>query len=606
MAKDTHKVILLALLALVACKKGGPDGPSPVDPSAVTLHSVWDMNKEEAVLNSHVGDELYSTLNPIYECQQVIPHAKLIGSNPGEEFACYPRIKKMADGRFIMFYHRSQYGAHIWCCTSDDLKTWSAPQQIYKATSVQVKYPDGKTKNETRSFVNPDAVVLPNGDVLMVCSYRATSGYNYGLDCGLSFLRSTNNGKSWGQPLDVPVGPNWEAYMLVLPDGTIQCYFTDAIPQTRNSGTAMIVSTDNGKTWSAKKRVCQQYKYDYRTENADKKQYNGQKIYTDQMPCFRVLNDGKTILGWLEARLENPTPADCAVSGDYNSSCMMSLVRNHSLEWADLGSDGSYLTTKMVGPSDRETNVMKGAGGYVATFPSGEVLISCGLNSLMSIKVGNVTGTAWRGGSTWTNCLINNVLPGKGYWSTMEVFNQNYVAIGMHSTASDTYGMQIGCLYLNHRLDAGVEQISVDGNASEWKTTRAFYLGVPSGEDVIVRCARDAGNLYLVAECRDEALASGTSLTLVLSGSKQGNVILGKSGLISSTLADAKGECREAVASDGRKGWVCEVSVPLSSLGSSEGDMLRCYADFAAAGSHSTFTLSNVSDKETWQRIKLK
>lgn len=605
MAKNTHKVVFLLLLALSACTKGndGPkDGPKPTD---VVLHSVWDMNKEEAVLNSHVGDELYSTLQPVYERYQVIPHAKLIGSNPGDNWACYPRIKQMADGRFIMFYHRSQYGAHVWCTTSDDLVNWDTPTKLYAASTVQVTYPDGTKKSDNLHFVNPDAVVLPNGDVLMVCSYRATGAYGtLGQSCGLSFRRSTNNGKTWGQPLDVEVGPNWEPYMLVLPDGTIQCYYTDAVPWTRNSGTSMIVSKDNGKTWSARQRVCQQYKYDYRTENSAKTQYNGQKIYTDQMPCFRILNDGETILGWLEARLETPTPADCAVGDDYNSRCMMSLVRNHSLEWADLGSDGSYLTTKMVGPADRETNVMKGAGGYVVTFPSGEVAISCGLNSLMSIKIGNVSGTAWRG-DKWTDCLITP-LPGKGYWSSMEVFDRNFVAIAMHSQETATNGLQVGCLYLNHRLDAAADKISVDGDASEWKAGGAFYLGVKSGEDVIVRSARDDANLYLAAECRDDALSSGTNLTIVLSGGKQGNVILDKSGLVSTTLAGAKGECCGASSQDGRKGWVCEVSIPLSSLGSSVGDKLACYADFAASGEHSTFTLSNISDKETWQRIKLK
>ena len=30
--------------------------------------------------------------------------------------------------------------------------------------------------------------------------------------------------------------------------------------------------------------------------------FAGEKIFTDQMPCFRVLNDGKTIFGFIEAK----------------------------------------------------------------------------------------------------------------------------------------------------------------------------------------------------------------------------------------------------------------------------------------------------------------
>lgn len=609
MAKNTNKITsglllpMAVVLILSACGKNETPDPVPVD--GVQLHTVWDMNKEEAVINSHAGEELYSTLQPIYECYQVIPHAKLIGSNPGENWACYPRIKRMADGRFIMLYHRSQYGAYIWYVTSDDLLTWSAPKELYRPYQVQVTYPDGKTKNDNRHFVNPDAVVLPNGDLLMVCSYRATGSYGEGLDSGLSFRLSKDNAKTWGQPYEVPVGSNWEAYMLLLPDGTLQCYYTGAIPQTRNSGTAMITSKDNGRTWSAPKRVCQQYKYQYKTTSVEnRKQYNGQYIYTDQMPCFRILNDGKTICGWLEARLERPVPNDCAAD-TYSSNCMMSLVRNHSLDWADLGSDGSYLTSRIEGPQDRESNVMKGAGGYVATFPSGEVVISCGLDSKMTIKIGNASATAWRGGSVWTNGLIRP-LEGKGYWSTTEVFDQNYMAIAMHSQESATNGMQVGALYLNHRVDAPVAGVTVDGDASEWTATRALYLSVPSKEDVIMRFSRDDSKLYIAAECRDGALSPGTELALVLSnGSLSGNLRLNSKGLVSSTLAGTAAVARTALTPSGQKGWVAEASVRLDALGAGAGDTLLCYAEFVAGGNKATFTLSDTKDKETWQRIKL-
>ena len=593
-------VVLLLAFGLLSCGKEASPGD---DHSAgeVLLHTLRDMNQEEAVLNSHAGEELTSSLQPIWRCYQVLPNARLIGSTPGDNYACYPRIKRMADGRFIMFYHKSQYGANVWYSVSADYKNWSEPKALYTAYQVTLSY-GGTSRSDTRAFVNPDAVVLPSGEILMVCSYRAVGSYGEGLDCGLSFRRSSDNASTWSQPMDLPVGPNWEPYLLVLPDGRLQCYYTDAIPQTRNSGTAMILSSDGGKTWSAPIRVCQQYKYDYRTSDAAKSVYNGQKIYTDQMPCFRVLNDGKTIAGWLEARLESPTPADCAVSSNYNSRCMMSLVRNRSLDWEDL-SEG-YLQTVRTGPSERENNVIKGAGGYISTFPSGEVVLSFGLNSLMNLKIGNASATAFRG-DNWADDNITP-LPGKGFWGTTEAFAQNYLAIAMHSSSDPAKGMQLGMMYLNHRLDASLADITLDGDTSEWKTTRSFYLGAPSGEDLIIRTCRDASRLYLGIECRDDALSESLRVTVLLAGKSQGNLIVGASSLVSSTFKSAEGCCRLAKTADGESGWVSELSVPLSELGVFAGDKVRIYADILAGGTRTAFELSDVKDNNTWQTITIK
>ena len=127
-------------------------------------------------------------------------------------------------------------------------------------------------------------------------------------------------------------GTNWEPYLLQLPDGRIQCYFTDCLPATRNSGTSVITSTDNGRTWHGHMRVCRQYKYD------DK----GVRIFTDQMPCFRLLNDGETLFGFLEARLEPEGPQG-------NSIYTMSAVRNR-------GFGSRSARTRPVPPTAKRTS----------------------------------------------------------------------------------------------------------------------------------------------------------------------------------------------------------------------------------------------------------
>src|SRR5690606_37057201 len=136
--------------------------------------------------------------------------------------------------------------------------------------------------------------------------------------------------------------------LLELPNGDLHCYFTDTDPLVRNSGTSMVVSKDGGITWqptgtSNSYKVFRQYKY----------MDGGQRIYTDQMPVVRMLNDGHSLVGFLEARLE-------AGPGDGNSTYWMSLVYGHD-DWV-------RLTGDEVGPADRTENLFIGAGGYLAQF----------------------------------------------------------------------------------------------------------------------------------------------------------------------------------------------------------------------------------------------
>ena len=600
MAKNPF-AIALSLALIAACG----EKPAPVPPAPegdVMLHTVMDMAKEPPVLNSHAGDELCSALQPVYRCFSVIPHGFLLKDLPesatDQKFSCYPRIKSLPDGNFIMFYHGGEFGSRVWCTLSSDFKKWSTPQMLYAPKTVSIDKPD----DDVIRYVNPDAVVLPDGEILLVVSYRAAGHYRQGIGGGLSFRRSKDGGNTWGKAYDVPVGSNWEPYLLLLPDGTLHCYFTDAIPMTRNSGTGLIISRDGGKTWSAKTRVCQQYKYDYFTPGLENQQYNGQKIYTDQMPCFRVLNDGKTIAVWLEARLEKPVPEDCANSDTYKSYCMMSLVRNPSLEWEDLTS----YEVERTGPADRETNVLRGAAGYISTFPSGEVVLSFNISNRFSLKIGNAAATAWRG-ERWTDGWMQ-FFDGKGYWGSTEAFGGNFLAIAMHSTSEEVNGMQLGLLYLNHRLDAQRESILVDGDAAEWISTRAFYLGAKNGNDAVIRAAYDDANLYLAVECRDDGSNPSDLVEVLLKAGEAAtfNVKVNAKGLYSSSSPAVTCVARSAKTAEGEPGYVCELSIPLSALGVSAGNTLFCYADMVVSGARIPFTFADLSVPATWQRIQLR
>lgn len=611
MATNPYKLIFLLTLLFASCAKENNDpAPQPDPEPDFRVHTVWDMDKEEPVINSHKGDEMNSSFQPIYSKYKLLDNLWCLNGidpekYPDQRFANYPRIKVLANGEFIMFYHGGRYGSRIWYTKSTDFRNWSTPVMLFAPKKVKI---DGK--DDTRRYVNPDAVILKDGTILLVTSYRAVNHYSEGKGGGLSFRRSTDNGITWSEEMEVSkVGSNWEPYLMLLDDGTIHCYYTDAIPQTRNSGTALIISKDGGYTWSDPIRVCQQYKYDYYSKLEGKKEYNGQKIYTDQMPCFRVLNDGKTIVGWLEARLENPVPSDCGDSDTYKSFCDMSLVRNPSLTWEDLTS----YNVRKDGPADRESNVVQGASGYVVTFPSGEVVLTFNIKSLFRLKIGDCEARKWRG-DKWTDDYVTP-FDTLGYWGSAERVGQNMMAIAIHGMDKTTeddatvyYGLQTGMVYLNHRLDCSPAAIKLDGNAAEWKTTRAFYLSTRNGADAIIRTCRDEQNIYFAVECQDDTQDNGTTVELILNNqgtSNYYNIKATRKGM-TTTISGARAVAQTGKSTSDRNGFCCEMMIPLSSLKTEAGGTLMCYGDISAGGEKVAFTLAKDSNANTWQKIVLK
>ena len=581
-----------------------PDGLDE-DNTAVMdhVHTVMEMNQETPVLNSHAGYELESVLQPIYDYKQLLSDEFLLKGIDPETFpeqyhATYPRIKRLPDGSFILFYHGGETGSRVWYSRSADFKTWSEPVMLYKPYRISVVDPN----DDWRRFVNPDAVVLPNGELLLVVSDRANTYYHQDMGCGLTFRRSADGGKTWGNPYRVEVGPNWEPYLLRLPDGTLHCYFSDAIVETWNSGTGLIVSTDDGYTWSSKIRCCQQYKYDYVTADPVKSQYNGQKLYTDQMPCFRVLNDGQTIVGFLEGRWAKPIPTDCEDKESYGRYYTMSIVRNHGFVWEDLT---SYYAVKE-GPADRETVVPTGgAGGYISTFPSGETVFSWTAGSSIALRLGNASATSFKG-SSWTSDLYKP-FEYNGYWACTEAWGGNYLASSVHAYSNGGYlGLQLMLFYLNQRLFAGSGTIDVDGSTLDWTTTRAFFVSAPSGEQAILRVCHDASKLYLLVEAVDDALTAPVNLRLSLGTTQKANLKLGPEGVISGAVSGMVSQTLGGTTLDNRQGWICEMSIPLSSLGASATSELRCYMDVTAGGKAYPFEGATSSSTSAWQRIKLK
>ena len=551
------------------------------------LHTANDMIPScQAVLNSHAGEEQWSVMQPMYEYYQHIPHYELTGDvAESQRTAMYYRVKKLASGEYIMFWHGGETGSRIWSSISPDFKTWSKPQLLL---SPELNLINGV--EEWRRYVNMDAVVMPDGELLAAYSFRATNGYTTGQGCGIMLIRSSDNGRTWSEPLQIYDGPNWEPYLLLLPDGkTLHCYFTDAKPQTRNSGTSIVMSTDGGRSWGERTRVCRQYKYDYDGPNG--KDFAGEKIFTDQMPCFRVLNDGKTLFGFIEARLEEPA----SIQG--KTTYEMSMVWNDGLEWKALGENEE-------GPSTRVKNFIKGAGGYVSTFPSGEVVINGHLGGKFKMKVLDHTG----GRKASVESLSTRWLApfeGYGMWGSTEVDSPVTLVGGMHSKT----GMEMCRFWLNHRIDAFVAEISVDGKTSDWSDSEALYLSMPSKEECIIRARRDDKNMYLLVETLTEDAGGNVKLDLMLCNAERKDpktIKMTSGGMLICSDKTAATAFSYGACADGRKGFVAEIAIPLDSFKAVSGSYIGVYATMASGSAVNTFSHSSKSDINTWQRIKIK
>ena len=222
-------------------------------------------------------------------------------------------------------------------------------------------------------FSSADAIVLSNGDILAFASFRLNKGYRLNnLNNGIMMRRSSDNGASWSEPQIIYRGTTWEPSTLQLASGEIHVYFTSADPNLGDSGTALLRSTDNGKTWTSVGKIIRQ-----RAGTA--MDGSGQTIFTDQMPVAIQLNGKDRIAVALESRFgRTGTSAD-----QYNLSMAYS-----SDNWASGG-----LTGDAEGPADRKSSIFTNeAAPYLRQFRSGETMLSCNADKTFCIRRSDCQG----------------------------------------------------------------------------------------------------------------------------------------------------------------------------------------------------------------------
>lgn len=412
----------------------------------------------------------------------------------------YPRVKKLANGKFIQLHMDYRLGGNVFYSLGDDIHAFADRQKLF--TAHPVIRDDGE--EDKIMYANGEAAVLPNGDLLVVASFRYNKGYvldaKYG---GLVMRRSTDNGVTFSEEKLIYVGRNWEPYILVKKDGEIQVYFSHTAPKfyldktvrtdspiKTSSGTAIIRSYDNGETWTpdvkeapyAAWRVSQSYVATME---------NGTKCYTNQMATAVELGDGSIAVA---------TESDLA-----NYTFRLTLAYTHDNFARELGIDED-------GPEDKLFAFEEGAGPYLAHFNSGETVLAYNWTGFQHIRIGDENGRNFDKeheliafGGRW------------GYWGSLTVEDDHTLISAYPNIREIKEGvpkvqidndLMIGRLRLNHAINAYA-------HTPYWKkNTEALFVGALSQAQAAIRVAYDSEHLYVLVDRLDKYMTEADGIEI--------------------------------------------------------------------------------------------
>ncbi|MDR1666979.1 MAG: Ig-like domain-containing protein [Bacteroidales bacterium] len=472
------------------------------------ITAIGNLNTDEPVINSHEYDTGAKLLELNYREYHEIQLISPFNSNLKPT---YSRIKKLPNDKYIMFWHINDVGSNILYSISPNLKDWETPKEVFTPIPNITVTVQGENRTDRRVYNNGDALVLQNGYLMAVASFRANSNmYNTNDGNGIAMRISTDNGQSWGEEKVIFRGSNWEPQILQLPSGEIQVYFThsstnnqmqfdqgiigDAV--VRSSGTAILRSTDNGETWVS--HLPENEFYGYVVAQRYNKTENNVNRYTHQMPCAVLLNNSNTIALALED--QNANDAGYTISIAYSDD-----------NWAHYLSPNSVYNTIEEGPEDKQKSLWSGSGPYLKQFPSGETVISYSANNKYSIRLGNAEARTF----------AVPYLPFRydGYWGALEP-DGSHTMIGTITTGqitTNTRHILIGKMQLNHTIFPARSTPTIDGNNNDWSNnTDAFFVGSDSQAQAAVRMTYDDDNLYLLVERLDDDLLPSDVLDVYL------------------------------------------------------------------------------------------
>ncbi len=574
--------------------------PPITEPSV--LYSFEELNKNSNKLLSHASDNGYSALELDYRSLVSLDYSQ------GLQYtvkAYYPRLKKMANGEYILFFHNSQAGTSVYYTTSSDLKNWETPQILFRGS------------NAAGYYANCEALVLDNGDILVVCSNRkkvsAPDSYRwYPEQNGIVMKKSSNNGKSWSAEKRIYVGTNWEPYPIQLKSGEVQVYYTNAhnyLDGDNSSGTALIRSFDRGESWSSD--INTTYSGQIVSQTATRV-LDGVQLYSDQMPvAIQLLGSDKIMLG-LEIRKRSDSGSDYfGISFSYSTDNWKTPLAAHA-----------------EGPAEKLNNVWTGGGPYLRQFVSGEIVCSYSGGGSFLYRMFDSTGKNYSSNYYSPFSGISGAL-----WSSLEVIDSHSLIAVMENRISSggtvTKSLiQYGKLNLNHSISSSKASPIIDGKTDDWKNNdEAIFIGSKSQAQASIRMTADSENLYLLFERLGYDIKGNDTVGIRFSGKDKPDffrIDLGIDGVVSFvTQYDIPITLpKECVATkiygtpnnsaDTDTGFSVELKIPFSLIGYSDTEFLLMpilqNEDAAPTNDREIYSLDGMTkfDKNTWLTASVK
>ena len=420
----------------------------------------------------------------------------------------YPRIKQWKEDLYVLLFSTNRTGNRICYTTSADGRTWTAPVSVW--TTSQHRY--GTDDYYIASGL--EACMLDNGEILYVFAVRPKFAYKYDIDAnGLYVMRGgidADNKLTFGTPQKIYTGQCWEPSILQRSDGTVEIYFTQIAPyiakytfdtEKRSSGTGYLVSADRGYTWTPD---IQPGDTNYYRATTVLQQYIGDKTrvlggesvtapyFSGQMPVAVELYNGRMLLA-------------AEVHG---------LDLNFTVSYALSREDGTWKALDFTeeGPDTLVESPFDTAAPYVDRFLSGETLLAYGKSAAYYARLGAADGSAFYREFS----LIGRT---RGSMGSVFVSGTHTVlaAFPNEPVADGPRGTKITRAYLNHRIDAPTQTVTVDGDAGEWENnTDAFFVGSLTQAQVTLRVAHDAENVYFLLSRWDRYLHDGDTVTVCI------------------------------------------------------------------------------------------
>lgn len=547
-------------------------GASGVDNSAAELNTWEEMNAWGHTENSHADAYSRSNLTMIGGTYVQVPEDRL-GMISGNIGVVYPRFIQTSRGDWLMFYHygNSSTWAGNYCSylRSPDLKNWTFEKKLFAVKNNQMSdYYASETLPQkfSRYYAGADLCTLPDGRILAVAATRPGSNYKLRpFDSGLAIRYSADGGLTWTDDQLVLVGTCWEPFPVVLPSGRIQIYYTDARPhypsgnttwkgtEVTGSGVSYIYSDDNGATWVSTDGNGD-HLIGYR-QLRTVSEVDGTKLYCDQMPSVLVLNAGAGLAGAGESLKKSLSPG----------FKVCTAYTGPDMEWGTPESDGDF-------PEDRVNNFVEGAAPYLLQFPSGETVLTFnhddGSGHLFQYMMGDAQARNFQGVRPVMPSGISGLdeaasaIVSRGFWGSTRLTGSHTLVAGIGGSEMPKT-LQVAQFWLNHDIAAPVIAVNMDGKNGEWTTHEALFAGSSTPDQVILRAAHDATKLYLLLESVGDAAAVHADLA---AGSTLQRISVNASGLVSSAIGGVSAVSRSARTADGRSGFLCEVSVPLSAF----------------------------------------